>query len=77
MEKLFRICNVLLAPKDFTVLKTIQQNVKNALRMVNASVKILQKSYQVIGERPKIVIKYFLALDMSHVCKSYFFYFFK
>ncbi len=65
MEKLFRICNVFLAPQDFTVLKTIQQNVKNALRMVNALGKISQKSYQVIGERPKIVIKYSHASDMS------------
>jgi len=74
MEKLFRICNVSLAPKDFTVLKTIQPNVKNALNMVFASGKISQKSYQVIGERPKIVIKHSLASDMNRVCKSYFSY---
>ena len=60
MEKLFRICNVSLAPKDFTVFKTIQPNVKNALNMVFAQAKMSQKSNKVIGERPKILIKYSL-----------------
>jgi hypothetical protein len=66
MEKLFRICNVCLVLRDFTVLKITQQNAKNVLIMFFVKVKIPPWSYQDTGERPNMLKKYFLVLDLNH-----------
>ena len=66
MEKLFRICNVYLVLKDFTVLKITLQNAKNVMIMFFVKAKIPLWSNQDTGERLKMLKKYFLVLDLNH-----------
>ena len=65
MEKLFRICNVYLVLKDFTVLKITLQNAKNVMIMFFVKAKIPLWSYQDTGESLKMLKKYFLVLDLN------------